>query len=260
MQSLRGCSEIYIITCSVTNKKYVGQCRCFNKNNGIYFGTNGRFKSHIYSANHNNGGTSALHCAMNKYGVHNFSVKTIKICPKRQADYFEAKYIRQYNSLSPNGYNIKAGGTTSRWSDEARKRLAEKFMGEKNVRYGVKLSDEVKAKIGKGNTGKVRSEEVKHCMSEERKFLKPENEGLPKYIYHYKEKQKGGIEGYKVFKHPGIENKSRRILFVAKTQTMEDKLRQAIDCVRCLNIEYQLKQELLKQTKEKVQRVNGNRP
>lgn len=225
-------SEIYIITCSETNKRYVGQARCFKKNNGIYFGTQGRFKSHIYSALRGDG-TSALHSAMNKYGIRNFSVKTIKICPIRQADYYETKYIRQYNTQSPNGYNIKAGGLSSKWSDDARKALSEKFMGEKNVRFGVKLSDEVKAKIGKGNTGKVRAEKVKHSMSEDRKYLKPENIGLPKYIYHYIDNC-NKIEGYKIFKHPAIPYKTR-VLFVSKSLTMEEKLQQAINHVEILN-------------------------
>ena len=88
-----------------------------------------------------------------------------------------------------------------------------------------KLSDEIKAKIGKGNSGKVRKDLVKYKMSEDKKYEKEENIGLPRYIYHYKDRSK---EGYKIFKHPKVK-KGSRIIFVSMKKTMEEKLQEAIE-------------------------------
>jgi group I intron endonuclease len=231
---LRDKGEIYMISCTETNKKYIGQVKCYKK--GRYFGAEGRFKAHITLSNTPNyTGCSALYSAFKKYGIENFTIKTIHICSLDQLDYYEAKYIRQYNTLAPNGYNLKAGGVRAKWCEEAKKNLAEKFMGDKNVRYGVKLSDEIKAKIGKGNSGKIRKESVKYKMSEDKKYDKPENIGLPRYIYHYVDNC-NGHEGYKIFKHPKVK-KGSRIIFVSKNKTMEEKLEEAIEYLNCLNID-----------------------
>ena len=221
--------EVYEISCSKTNKKYIGQVQCYKK--GRYYGTNGRFKAHIQLSNTPTyKGCSALYSAFKKYGIENFKIKTIHICSLSQLDYYEAKYIRQYNTLSPNGYNLKKGGLRAKWSEESKKKLSEKFKGDKNNRFGVKLTAEIKEQIGKGNTGKIRKESVKYNMSEQRKYEKPENIGLPRYIYHYREERKN-IEGYKIFKHPMLK-KGLKIQFVSKTKTMEEKLAEAIEYLR----------------------------
>lgn len=219
MSILQGKGEIYSVTCQTSGKVYIGQVRCYKCNR--YWGTEGRWKSHVNNALHGKIKRCRALCnAIQKYGMENFVVRTLLICDEHQLNYFEAKYIRQYNTIAPHGYNLKEGGRAGRWSKESKARLSERFTGENNNRYGVKLSDDVKAKISRGNTGKVRSEEYKYHMSELKKNMKPENVGLPRYIYHHKCKHG---EGYKIFNHPHIPRKT----FTSKYLSMEEKLAQA---------------------------------
>lgn len=49
--------------------------------------------------------------ALNKYGKKNFKWEVIEECKtKNELDELEFHYIKQYNSLIPNGYNLTTGG------------------------------------------------------------------------------------------------------------------------------------------------------
>ena len=188
--------EIYLITCLVTHKKYVGQAMCFQRRkNGklVKHGTEGRWKSHVSTALSNGNGCYALQKALQKYGVHNFTVKTILICELNKLDYFEHKMARTYDTYTPYGYNIKQCSSKGRHAEET------------------------KIKISQSNTGKVRDEDYKEKM----KQIKTIHTGLPRYIYYLADR---GSEGYRVMKHPTLKEKK----FLAKSLTMEQKLQQAV--------------------------------
>jgi len=52
-----------------------------------------------------------LYNAINKYGIVNFEYSIIETCDsKEELDEMEFHYIKQYNSLVPNGYNLTLGG------------------------------------------------------------------------------------------------------------------------------------------------------
>lgn len=108
--------EIYMITNAVNNKKYVGQTVTHRLNKGKYrpFGSLGRFKDHISEATNN---TKKKQCwylnnAINLHKHENFSVELLKRCPITQLDEMEQHYIKEYNTLYPNGYNLTLGGKT----------------------------------------------------------------------------------------------------------------------------------------------------
>lgn len=99
---------IYVITNLQNNMQYVGQTI-----NTIQQ----RFHGHISSAKniHDN---MYLHKAMNKYGIENFDVKEITSVKTdtieeliEELNSLEKHYIAEYNTLSPNGYNLTKGGT-----------------------------------------------------------------------------------------------------------------------------------------------------
>lgn len=226
---LKGKGEIYLVSCIPSGKQYIGQAQCFKTK--CRWGTEKRWNAHVHNALYGKVKRCTALCnAIIKYGADAFTVKTIFICDIDKLNYFETKYIRQYNTLAPNGYNLKLGGSVGRWSDESKKRLSEAKKGEGNCRFGIKLSDEVKARIGNGNKGKVRSDNLKFQMSEDKKYLKPENVGLPRYIFHYRSK---GLEGYKIFKHPLVSKK----IFTSKSKTMDEKLQQAISYLEYIESE-----------------------
>lgn len=57
---------------------------------------------------------SILHQAIRKYGAENFSWEVIEECEISEIDEKEIFYIKNFNTLSPNGYNILQGGQRKR--------------------------------------------------------------------------------------------------------------------------------------------------
>lgn len=111
----------YLIINSVNNKMYVGQTRRT---------TQIRWKQHIQSAARGNE-KFYLYNAFNKYGVENFIFKELheyKASTEKELieilNNEEKKFIVQYNTLSPNGYNMTQGGECDA---EARKKPVTQY-------------------------------------------------------------------------------------------------------------------------------------
>ena len=119
--------EIYKIVNLSTNKIYVGQAVSHILNHKKYrpYGREGRFRCHISEAFSTKKNQSHyLNNAIRKYGVENFVVELIEYCEINDADKRETHYIKEFNSLYPNGYNLKNGGNVFTHSDESKKRLS----------------------------------------------------------------------------------------------------------------------------------------
>jgi group I intron endonuclease len=93
---------IYKITNTVSGKVYIGETKVADPND--------RWKGHINSLNRKKGGCPALKDAMKSYGVENFRFDVIIICFDDARLQLEREYIKRYNSMVPNGYNILEGG------------------------------------------------------------------------------------------------------------------------------------------------------
>ena len=105
--------EIYKITNTVNGKFYIGQTRTHRLNHNKYrpFGYLGRFKDHIHEANSNKKNQSRyLNLAILKYGKDSFTCDLLLTCPISELNMYESKYISEYNSKYPNGYNLTNGG------------------------------------------------------------------------------------------------------------------------------------------------------
>lgn len=104
---------IYIITNKLNGKIYIGQSINIEE----------RWKQHIYKAFNENeiGYNSAIHQAFRKYGVENFDFSVLEECDQEELDDKEIQWIKDKNSMSPNGYNILAGGQKIRANLEKRK-------------------------------------------------------------------------------------------------------------------------------------------
>ena len=119
--------EIYKITNISNGKIYVGQAVSHILNHKRYrpYGHEGRFRCHISEAFTTKKNQSHyLNNAIRKYGVTDFMVELIECCELEQADEREIHYIKELNSLFPNGYNLKNGGSVFTHSDESKKRLS----------------------------------------------------------------------------------------------------------------------------------------
>ena len=119
--------EIYKITNLTNGKIYVGQSVSHILNHKRYrpYGYEGRFRCHVSEAFSTKKNQSHyLNNAIRKYGVDDFVVELIECCEIAIADTREIHYIKEFNSLFPNGYNLKNGGNVFTHSDESKKRVS----------------------------------------------------------------------------------------------------------------------------------------
>lgn len=93
---------IYKMTNKINGKIYIGQSIDIEK----------RIKEHFWKATNTKDVSynSAIHQAIRKYGQENFTWEVLEECDIDVIDKKETEYIQQYNSLTPNGYNILTGG------------------------------------------------------------------------------------------------------------------------------------------------------
>lgn len=92
---------IYKITNIITNKIYIGQTK---QKDPQY-----RWNDHIRTIKYGNG-CPLLMKAAKKYGIESFKFNIIIICFDEDLDKYEIEYIKKYNTICPNGYNISDGG------------------------------------------------------------------------------------------------------------------------------------------------------
>lgn len=92
---------IYKITNIITNKCYIGETK--KKNPEL------RWNEHKYKIEKGIG-CPALQDAVRKYGILNFKFEVLIICFDKDRYKYEIEYIKKYNSISPNGYNLTCGG------------------------------------------------------------------------------------------------------------------------------------------------------
>lgn len=99
---------IYCYTNKINNKKYIGQTNNLER----------RKKQHIQDSIHKHKGRESaydqpIHQAIRKYGIDNFEISILEIINTSNWDEVNEKeslYIKEQNTLSPNGYNLKANG------------------------------------------------------------------------------------------------------------------------------------------------------
>jgi hypothetical protein len=190
--------EIYCIT-SPSNKKYVGQCVKF-LSSCKKWGYLNRWKQHIRDATNGKDYCRLLNNAIRKYKSENFTIEIIKECEIKDLDYYENLYIEQLNTMTPNGYNLTSGKTTSRQSNETKELRRINMIGK--------------------NLGKVLNK---------RSRQRPEDSNLPKYLRYYKDSS--GKEGYRISNHPLLNDKS----FVSKYLSMENKLQMALQYLNSIS-------------------------
>ena len=216
--------EIYKIT-SPSGKIYIGQALC-TLSGGKKWGTNGRWMNHISKAikgtdNIGKSSCRALDNAIRKYGCDKFIVEPILyVYNEDELDFYESLFIKEYNSLYPNGYNLTEGGSSKRWSDESRTRMSSIM---KDVGGHIQ-SDDTKEKISISMAAKSKEFYRKRADARigvpqaKQKRKNSEDNDLPKYISSVREN--GIIKGYNVTGIPNIKPKR----FTNSKLTITEKL------------------------------------
>jgi group I intron endonuclease len=163
--------EIYKIINLSNGKIYVGQAVSHILNHKRYrpYGHEGRFRCHVSEAFSTKKNQSHfLNNAIRKYGVADFVVELIECCEISNADEREIYYIKELNSLYPNGYNLKNGGSVFTHSDESKKRVSNGVLNYyKDKKY-------------------ERFKDIKYIDDDIEKYIKPlkrNNEQYGWYVY-----------------------------------------------------------------------------
>jgi group I intron endonuclease len=151
---VRGMGYIYLITNTVNGKRYVGQTQRedietrWKQHRSIDTKSIGRYISSAYK----------------KYGIGQFKFQIICICFNEACNLLEREYIKKFNTLSPNGYNLKEGGNNSRCHPDTKLLLSNIFKG----RVTTPMTNKIKEKISLANKGKNNGNFGKVYTTEER--------------------------------------------------------------------------------------------
>lgn len=109
-----GIHKVYKITNLLTGKVYIGQTI---KRIEL------RWSHHKSDANKCQ---TYIHRAILKHGHNNFKIEWIASAfNKEDLDWLEEYLIKDYNSISPNGYNIKNGGSSTQFTKEHKQIMSE---------------------------------------------------------------------------------------------------------------------------------------
>ena len=126
---------IYKIYFPVSDKCYIGQTNNFNR----------RMIEHAKGRE-----DSLVSRAIKKHDT--WDIAILHVCQSRNAaNTLEVEEIRNFDSISPKGYNLNAGGDGKDPCDETRKRISAVTSGKNNPMYGRKRPDTVERnKAGHG--------------------------------------------------------------------------------------------------------------
>jgi group I intron endonuclease len=214
----RRLGEIYLITNKVNGKQYVGQAVCYSgKLKKQKHGTYGRWKMHVRNALNNVRDSLLLDRAIRKYGEDNFLVEDILTCYLDVIDSQEISKISQYNTLHPNGYNIRNGGNHGGKHAESTK---EKIG---NAHLGRIVKENTREKISKTSKYRNISEENKKSIEEALKLLNMDE--LPMYIGLQIDRRNGRNVHYIRVNIPNIKPKK----FAKKDMKLTEKIKLAIE-------------------------------
>jgi group I intron endonuclease len=163
---------VYKIENDINDKLYIGlTTKSLNK----------RWKLHVAFAKRNK--DTPLYIDIRKYGVDNFRIVALFECDNvQETGKMERFYIRKFNTIYPNGYNITAGGERNQFDGNPRSKLniddvkkirdiySKKTMSCRQCyeNYQDKISFSAFQKIWEGTTWKDISFEV--YTEENRKF------------------------------------------------------------------------------------------
>jgi len=196
--------HIYKLT-SPSKKQYVGQAVCI-LSSGRKYGYQKRWQGHIIEANNNRGFCRVLDNAIRKYGHEFFKVELIEQIDIDQLNQREEYWIKELNTLSPNGYNLRTGSSKgNRESDETKEKKRQSMYGK--------------------NVGK-------DLPRMERK--REEDGDLPKYLRSYQDSS--GKEGYRISHHPKLKDRS----FVSKKLSMQEKLELALEYLKTSESDFKI--------------------
>lgn len=127
------------MTNKINNKMYIGRTITALKI---------RTRNHVYTALNELDHCVALESAIRKYGIKNFNVEVIDSAKTiEELIHLESFYIKSFNTLAPNSYNLVAEDTNTRiYSEESIERMSKSHQG-RSYAYPDKKSSKFKGVI-----------------------------------------------------------------------------------------------------------------
>jgi len=125
---------VYIVTNLINGKQYVGDhlsYRLDNLHKDSYFGSG-----------------KIIISAIKKYGIENFKKEILEYFPDKEKSFdAQEKYIKQYNTLVPNGYNISIRGgigpkNTFKHTEKTKQQMSKSRLG---MKHSIKTIDKMRA-------------------------------------------------------------------------------------------------------------------
>jgi len=181
--------------------------------------------------------------SVNKYGRRNFSRNILEFFDSKERAFFgQEKWINEYNTLSPNGYNVSpmggnqiSGGISKETKNKISKTIKDNksCAGKNNGMFGRKHSKEAKEKIRKvsftekhslfgkigeehPNFGRKHSEEAKRKISEAERGEKNHNFGK-KFSKEHRER---------ISKNTNIKGKNNPMFGKKHSEEAKSKMRE----------------------------------
>ena len=71
--------------------------------------------------------------AFEKYDIDNFIFEMICCCHDTDLDKLEIQYMAEFNSIVPNGYNLREGGNSGRHNEETKKKISDALKGRTDI-------------------------------------------------------------------------------------------------------------------------------
>jgi len=229
--------EIYLVKCTKTNLYYVGQAKKYIGEDLQKWGGKSRYNQHFNNAYKPNTGVynCEFHKAIREHKKESFTLEILCTCHKNELNDLEKFYIKKYNTLHPNGYNMTEGGLDGKHCD-----LANEKKRVKRQEY----SDESKENMSKGQIGK-RYDEKKPRKNEDDK-------DLPKNIAAIRRESE--LLGYQVKKFPiGIDTKKYVYKTFKNKAHPEIALEKAKKHLEILKKEYEQKVKDAKEEKDSIE-------
>lgn len=173
--------EIYIIRNKVNDKVYIGQ---------TVRGYLSRFKEHIDKIRKYPKYDHPLYNSIRKYGVDKFYVELLKTCNSiEDLNYWEEFYIKEFNSIAPNGYNLLPGGNNRKHNQLTK----DKIKAEMAIRIQTKEFEDkcVKPLINyvKSNEGREELREIAHKEWSDPIYREKQKEARKENMYNDRWKQ-----------------------------------------------------------------------
>jgi group I intron endonuclease len=152
---------VYCIENTVSKKQYIGQT--------TYSNPQRRFEQHLGAAR--SGSQLPLYRSMRKNGFTSFLFTVLDSASDLESlNVLEAFYVEAFNTLCPNGYNLKHGGNANgKWSAELKEKLSR--MWSENLQFRERIltslrSDETRKKFSVRSIKMWQNQEIRdHIVS-----------------------------------------------------------------------------------------------